>query len=290
MQTLINTSNTVEFATLDPLAAILPITERGGIEGVDARNLQSAIGLTKDFSTWIKAQLERADGILNEDFILLPFLGEQKRGGNNRKDYHLSSNFAKELCLIAGGEKGKSTRRYFINAEKAGRELHQAILDCNPAVLRKMAAVSEEKKRLEVQNAGLIDLNQGLNKTIEEITPLANYGRDIKNTDTVYTPSNMAVFTGFRSAMAFNKALRNLKIIKLGSGDADYELCSRYYAFQLTRYNQTAYQNTAGERRVKLALRYTQKGKDWLMANVEALHDGNKKSLPLPKQELQAAK
>ena len=54
----------------------------------------------KDFTDWIKNQLEIVDAIENTDFSRFPF----KREGNNATlyEYVLKLETAKEICLVAG--------------------------------------------------------------------------------------------------------------------------------------------------------------------------------------------
>ncbi|MGT3194556.1 antA/AntB antirepressor family protein, partial [Yersinia enterocolitica] len=90
----------------------------------DARHLHTFLEVGKDFSTWIRIRITEYGFIENQDFILLPKTGEQRkgRGGHNRKDYHLTLDTAKELAMVERNEKGRQIRRYFIECEK---RLHQ---------------------------------------------------------------------------------------------------------------------------------------------------------------------
>ncbi|MBJ9210661.1 antA/AntB antirepressor family protein [Citrobacter freundii] len=90
----------------------------------DARDLHSFLELGKDFSTWIRLRIAEYGFTENEDFILLPKSGEQRkgRGGHNRKDYHLTLDTAKELAMVERNEKGRQIRRYFIECEKKLRQ------------------------------------------------------------------------------------------------------------------------------------------------------------------------
>ncbi|MBX9475117.1 antA/AntB antirepressor family protein [Yersinia enterocolitica] len=91
----------------------------------DARHLHTFLEVGKDFSTWIRIRITEYGFIENQDFILLPRTGEQRkgRGGHNRKDYHLTLDTAKELAMVERNEKGRQIRRYFIECEKKLRQL-----------------------------------------------------------------------------------------------------------------------------------------------------------------------
>ncbi|HBC3033079.1 TPA: antA/AntB antirepressor family protein [Escherichia coli O146] len=93
----------------------------------NARDLHAFLEVGKDFSTWIRIRISEYEFTENQDFILLPKTGEQRkgRGGYNRKDYHLTLDTAKELAMVERNEKGRQIRRYFIECEK---KLRQSLL------------------------------------------------------------------------------------------------------------------------------------------------------------------
>lgn len=66
------------------------------INAVNARDLYAALGIKKDFSTWVKAQIERAGFIEGVDYIKIaeksssPKKGERYTGPNRLLRYHPS--------------------------------------------------------------------------------------------------------------------------------------------------------------------------------------------------------
>ncbi|EFH9742664.1 phage antirepressor Ant [Escherichia coli] len=94
----------------------------------NARDLHAFLEVGKDFSTWIRIRISEYEFTENQDFILLPRFGEQRkgRGGHNRKDYHLTLDTAKELAMVEHNEKGRQIRRYFIECEKKLRSMQPA--------------------------------------------------------------------------------------------------------------------------------------------------------------------
>lgn len=95
----------------------------------NARDLHEFLEVGKDFSTWIRTRITEYGFVENQDFILLPKNGEQKigRGGHNRKDYHLTLDTAKETAMVERNEKGRQSRRYFIECEKQLRQQVQPV-------------------------------------------------------------------------------------------------------------------------------------------------------------------
>ena len=83
------------------------------INSVNARETYDYLGLAKgQFSRWIKSAIDKYDFIENEDYITIDTNVE------GIKDYIVSLDMAKELCLVSNTPKGKETRKYFIEVEK----------------------------------------------------------------------------------------------------------------------------------------------------------------------------
>lgn len=108
-----------------PISDLIAIEDRRiGEENraVSARNLRAALGVKRDFSNWIKAQLKRAKLIEGEDFAkVYAAKGENPAGGRPRADYLLTIDAAKHVALMSGTTRGREIRRYFIAAEKSAR-------------------------------------------------------------------------------------------------------------------------------------------------------------------------
>lgn len=95
----------------------------GLVQTVNARDLHEALGVNRDFTSWIKYQLE--DFKENQDFIIFTKNGEKSRG-RPTKDFALTLDTAKHICMMSRCEKGKQLRQYFIEAEKQFRLGHTA--------------------------------------------------------------------------------------------------------------------------------------------------------------------
>ncbi|MBZ1583680.1 antA/AntB antirepressor family protein [Klebsiella pneumoniae] len=117
-------------------AAIVPVIPGhiGGRETniVSAKALHKALGVGKDFSTWITDRISEYDFTIGHDYsvhkTISPNLGKSPNGaayskikhsGRPGKDYLLSVGMAKELAMIERTEQGRAIRRYFIQCEEA---------------------------------------------------------------------------------------------------------------------------------------------------------------------------
>ncbi|KAB7701008.1 antA/AntB antirepressor family protein [Plesiomonas shigelloides] len=119
-----------EFADIVPVV-IGRIGERE-TNVVSAKALHKALGVGKDFSTWITARISEYDFTIGHDYsvnkLIAPNLGKTPNGavssairpsGRPGKDYLLTINMAKELAMVERNEQGRAIRRYFIQCEAA---------------------------------------------------------------------------------------------------------------------------------------------------------------------------
>lgn len=93
-------------------------TDDGLVQTVNARDLHEALGVGWDFSTWIKDNLK--DFQENQDYIIFQKKLEKSKG-RPFKEYALTLDTAKHICMMSRCEKGKQLRQYFIEAEKQFR-------------------------------------------------------------------------------------------------------------------------------------------------------------------------
>ena len=84
------------------------------INSVNAREIHSYLEIKTPFSMWIKRAIEKYDFEDGQDFTTHKFVN----GKATQTDYIVSFDMAKELCLVEPNEKGKETRKYFIEVEK----------------------------------------------------------------------------------------------------------------------------------------------------------------------------
>ena len=117
------------------------------VETVNARELHKFLESKQDFSTWIKNRIKDYGFLENQDYILLHKKMEQEEnshGGNNKVEYYISLDMAKELAMVERNEKGRQARRYFIECEK---QLHEQIANPVPTPTPPVAGGLEDKMR-----------------------------------------------------------------------------------------------------------------------------------------------
>ncbi|MCT4544597.1 MAG: phage antirepressor KilAC domain-containing protein [Vallitalea sp.] len=149
---------------------------------VNARDLHNGLGVQRDFSTWVKSNLNNVDAVENIDYTSLPFKEERGIGATTKIEYILKLDTAKEICMIAGAsprankelkKRSKTYRKYLIDIEKKYNKLKQDIIDQNELIVKAVTA-----KTVEERIIALGDYNQKVNaelrqkdKQIEEMKP-----------------------------------------------------------------------------------------------------------------------
>ena len=130
---------------------ILPI-QTGNIGGdaiqtVNGRKVHAALAVRKDYSDWVKVQIQRARLSENKDFVTIP---QEGVGGKfSTIDYHFTIEASKHIAMICGTDKGFEVRDYFIACEKqllAPKTVELSRLD----ILQ--MAVDSEQGRLQAVN------------------------------------------------------------------------------------------------------------------------------------------
>lgn len=93
--------------------------EVGLVQTVNARDLHAALEIKRQFANWINDALQGFEE--NQDFIIFNANVNKSGRGRPTKDYALTLDCAKHICMLSRCEKGKQLRQYFIEAEKQFR-------------------------------------------------------------------------------------------------------------------------------------------------------------------------
>lgn len=132
-------------AHVAPVQHFEPVEVTEGVIGgikclvVDARALWDKLGVSRDFSNWVKGRILKFGFAENVDYLLAKS-GEQLPSGKKYShDYSLSLNMAKELAMVENNDKGRQARRYFIECE---RKLFESSLT-NSAVQARSVEMTE---------------------------------------------------------------------------------------------------------------------------------------------------
>ncbi|EAK6196807.1 phage antirepressor Ant [Campylobacter coli] len=91
------------------------------INSANAREIFQFLNSEQDYSNWIKNRISHYNFIENQDYIIELVYTK----GRPRKEYYITLDMAKELCMVENNEKGRQARRYFIECEKRLKNLEQ---------------------------------------------------------------------------------------------------------------------------------------------------------------------
>ena len=165
---------------MDSLIQITKNTINGAeINSVNAREIYDYLGLAKgQFSRWIKTAIEKYDFIQNEDFLSIDTDVE------GVKDYIVTLDMAKELCMVSNTEKGKEARKYFIEFEKQGKtlinqqsqeiRLLQGMLNTNSKMDNRVTELEQTRRLENWQELALIEAKNKKVYSIAEKHDLSN--------------------------------------------------------------------------------------------------------------------
>lgn len=164
----------------------IQITERDGIQTINARKLWKSLDSKQEYAHWIKNRISSGYFTQSIDYIVFDnFVKDETAFGGKRKtiDYFVTIDMAKELCMLENTEKGKEVRKYLellsqkeINKVKVFENLdfgkvstvlinnlpYFKLVDvCN---ILGLGNSSEVKKRLD--SDGVIIIEDGLNNNL----------------------------------------------------------------------------------------------------------------------------
>lgn len=146
---------------------------------VNARDLHAALQIKSNFRDWIRNRISDFGFIENQDFVTV---AKNLANGGRSKEYFISINMAKELCMVERNELGRMWRAHFIKCEKDLMETkrQQSLAVPDYSNLSKIQilemAIESEKQRIALENQ-----NKGLQKQIEEDAPMVAFAQKVSD-------------------------------------------------------------------------------------------------------------
>ena len=229
-------------------------TNENGVQCVSARELHEGLEVKSKFADWIKNRIKKYGFEENTDYICLSKNLETQRINGQRgvtaeKDYIITVDMAKELCMVENNELGRQFRKYFIECEKKLKtQVPQLTEEQKLALLvfeGGFNAVEASKKMVELQTKPLLE-------TIETQKPKVEYVDKFMNGDGLFLISEIAKKVGITAVRA-NNILKENKII--------YKNGRKYYPYAKTPKDWYGYQESVGkDGAVYSQLKWTSKG------------------------------
>ena len=137
------------------------------VNAVDAREVWKFLEIKTHFPEWIKNRInvtgfiQGTDFIGKQDFLFSP----------PRKDYFVSINMAKHICMMERNEKGNQARDYFIACETKAKELSHQLPKTKIELIECWLHSEKEKEKLQIKNQTL-QITQEENKPLVEFAEL----------------------------------------------------------------------------------------------------------------------
>ena len=241
-------------------------TNEEGQKLVSARELYEGLKVEKKFTDWIKNQLQNVDGIEGEDFF--PLKGKSE-GGRPSTDYVLTTDIAKEICMVVGvaprtneetRKLSKQFRKYFIEVEKQLKEIKKLdsyMIEDPIERAKRWIEEAEERKYLMEENVKK-------DEEIKALKPKAEFTDKFLQDDTLYKATDIAKEVGM-TATKFNKLLEGLGI-QFKQGGKWY-ITSEYDGNGYTKPYTFEYK----EGKIQTQMRWTSNGRKFILNTLESL-------------------
>ena len=233
---------------------LIPIKVENDQQLLSARDLHKGLGLKKQFTDWVKQNFK--DFEENIDFVFTPQSVNMPNGGTKQiKDYFLTIDMAKQLCLMSRTEKGKEYRKYLIEVERKWN-------DPQEVVKRGYAILQNENTQLKLENKNLI-------VQLEESNKKASYLDIILGTPDALAITQIAADYGY-GAVNFNKLLKQVGIQHKVNGQ--WILYKVYMGKGYVVSQAFTFKDHYGKDRSKTTTYWTQKGRKLIY---DVLKDNN---------------
>ena len=157
----------IEFKKIEE--GIIPIYENETKEKlINARELHKALKCNTRFADWIKRRIKQYEFIENKEFIcFLNFEKANKYGNKTTKEYFLTIDTAKELCMVENNEIGKQIRHYFIDIEDRYREIITNTKSVLDFITISINQIQENTKDINIIKKDLHELKSSIDIKIQ---------------------------------------------------------------------------------------------------------------------------
>ena len=155
---------------------LVKIADRKGNNLVSARELHKVLGINSNFTTWFERTLEYGF-VEGKDYVELIPKKELNNSGDYRgrpeKNFVITTEMAKHICLIQKNEIGMKCRQYFINVEEL---FTQMMLRSNnkeeqKRLMRELKKLIPNYEQKKLESSTIVDFataNKVVNKVVSE--------------------------------------------------------------------------------------------------------------------------
>ncbi|MEE0289599.1 MAG: phage antirepressor KilAC domain-containing protein [Lachnospiraceae bacterium] len=126
------------------------LTVNNDTQTVSARELHEKLKINTRFNDWFPRMVEYG---FSEGMDFYSKMSKTENGGRPSKDFDISIDMAKQICMIQRTPEGKAVRQYLIDLEKAWNTPEQVMA-------RALKYADKEIEKLKKSNAGLLEDNK----------------------------------------------------------------------------------------------------------------------------------
>ena len=184
---------------------LIEIKEKDGKQLVSARELHEGLKIGTAFKDWIKRMIDYG---FEEGIDFSSFLSEST-GGRPSKDYIITIDMAKEICMIQRTDLGRKYRKYFIECEKKLKQLQTPSYMIDDPIERAMAWIEEQKQKKILQQQ-----NQEQQLLLEEQQPKVEFYDDVAGSKDAVAMKEVAKVLGIKG-LGRNKLFKFLRDKKI---------------------------------------------------------------------------
>lgn len=142
---------------------------------VSARELHEKLNIKTAFKDWFPRMCEYG---FTEGTDFCSKMSEST-GGRPSKDYDITIDMAKQICMIQRTPEGKRVREYLISLEKAWNTPELIMARALKMADKQISDLKEENKQLVESNASLALENNQLAEDIERARPLVEFSKTV---------------------------------------------------------------------------------------------------------------
>ena len=142
---------------------------------VSARELHEKLNIKTAFKDWFPRMCEYG---FTEGTDFCSKMSEST-GGRPSKDYDITIDMAKQICMIQRTPEGKRVREYLISLEKAWNTPELIMARALKMADKQISDLKEENKQLIESNATLALENNQLAEDVERARPLVEFSKTV---------------------------------------------------------------------------------------------------------------
>lgn len=221
---------------------------------VNARELHVFLESKQEFANWIKNRISSYGFIEYQDYLVFDKAVKNPNGGRPMRQYGLTIDMAKELCMLENNQKGKQARKYFIEREKVANGYLSMVPGTYAGALELAA---KQARQIELQS----------NK-IQELAPKAELMDRVLDSDTNIDIGQVAKILDLPYGRnTLFKKLREMGILFKNRNEPMQEYINRGYF--LLKEKMIDRENHPSFPVIKVLV--TQKGLEWLAKRLEVI-------------------